>query len=191
VYVTRTPTVQWWLSNKGVHRLLAGFNPEISVVNRSGQLASTDGSVQVYSFEQILTALEGADAVFIAVPLTPGTKGLFNESCFKALNENSIVINVARGTVIDEQALYQALVEQAIYGAGIDTWCNYPKPGESTNTWPSQHHSFQEFKNLVMSPHRAGYVDSGFPHLDDAIQNLNNLYEDKPLINRLSVEQRY
>lgn len=177
--------------NRGVHRLLAGFAPEVTIVNRSGQLASEIEAVDVYSYDNISIALKGADAVFIAVPLTDETKGFFNESCFTALNKQTVVINVARGTVIDEQSLYIALAEQRIYGAGIDTWYNYPKPGESKTTQPSEKFPFHELNNLVMSPHRAGYVDSGYPHLDDAIENLNNLYNDEPLINRLSVKNRY
>jgi phosphoglycerate dehydrogenase-like enzyme len=170
---------------------MSGFSPQITIVNRSGQVKGESAGAEISSYENITSTLTGADAVFIAVPLTSGTKGFFNESCFNALNERTIVVNVARGTVIDEQALYSALSEQHIYGAGIDTWYNYPKPGESNSTPPSANFPFHELNNLVMSPHRAGYVDSGFPHLDDAIENLNNLHSNKPLINRLSVEHRY
>ena len=177
--------------NRGIHRLMSGFSPQITIVNRSGQVKGESAGAEISSYENITSTLTGADAVFIAVPLTSGTKGFFNESCFNALNERTIVVNVARGTVIDEQALYSALSEQHIYGAGIDTWYNYPKPGESNSTPPSANFPFHELNNLVMSPHRAGYVDSGFPHLDDAIENLNNLHSNKPLINRLSVEHRY
>jgi phosphoglycerate dehydrogenase-like enzyme len=177
--------------NRGIHRLLAGFSPQISIVNRSGQVTGESVVAEISSFENIANTLKGADAVFIAVPLTSDTRGFFNDSCFKALTQQTIVVNVARGTVIEEQALYNALAENRIYGAGIDTWYNYPKPGESNSTQPSANFPFHELNNLVMSPHRAGYVDSGFPHLDDAIENLNNLHEGKPLINRLSVEHRY
>lgn len=177
--------------NKSVHRMLAGFSPEIIVVNRSGKLDSEDSVDRTYSFEKIHTALKNADAVFVAVPLTDDTKGMFDKPCFDALNEGTILVNIARGTIVDEKALYQALQGQRIYGAGIDTWYRYPKPDESTCTQPSENFPFNELNNLVMSPHRAGYVDAGFPHLDDAIQNINNLYNDKPLINRLSVEHHY
>ena len=177
--------------NRGIRRLMAGFSPRISIVNRSGQINGESAGAEISSFENITSTLNRADAVFIAVPLTSNTRGFFNESCFKALNEHTIVVNVARGSVIDEQAMYSALAERQIYGAGIDTWYNYPKAGQSNSTPPSTNFPFHELNNLVMSPHRAGYVDSGFPHLDDAIENLNNLHNNKPLINRLSVEHRY
>ena len=187
----KTVLIGYGAVNKSIHRLLTGFEPHVSVVNRSGKLTGATASVDVYGYENILTALEGADAVFVAVPLTKETNSLFGADCFRSLNKNTILINVARGSVIDEGALYAALSRQLIYGAGIDTWYNYPKPGESTSTFPSTDNPFHELSNIVMSPHRAGYVDSGFPHLDDAIKNLNNLYKGEALINRLSVEYRY
>lgn len=177
--------------NRGVHKLLTGFDPAVSVINRSGKLAEASSSVAVHSYIEIILALESADVVFVAVPLTSETNGIFNEACFSALNKNSIVINVARGSILEEGALFSALSKKTIYGAGIDTWYNYPKPAKGADTFPSTNHPFHELTNLVMSPHRAGYVDSGFPHLDDAIKNLNKLYKGEALINQLSVEHRY
>lgn len=177
--------------NQSVHKLLSGFEPQVTIVNRSGELKHDTNATEVHSFDRIVHALEDANVVFVAVPLTSETKGLVNTEFFNALNQQTILINVARGTVIEEEALYNALSGEHIYGAGIDTWYNYPKPGESLNTQPSNEFSFNKLNNLVMSPHRAGYVDSGFPHLDDAIKNINNLYKNKPLINQISVEHRY
>lgn len=176
--------------NSSIHQLLRGFKPSVRIVNRSGKIADGASNARVYSFNKLHEALSGADVVFLAVPLTTQTKGIFNTDCFSALNQNSILVNVARGTVIDEESLYNSLKEERIYGAGIDTWYNYPKPQES-QTYPSTNFPFHELNNLVLSPHRAGYVDSGFPHLDDAIKNLNNLESGAPLINKISVEHRY
>ena len=187
----KTVLIGYGAVNRSIHKLLAGFEPQVSVVNRSGQLTGASASVDVYGYKNILTALDGADVVFVAVPLTKETNSLFNTRCFRSLNKNTILVNVARGSVIDEDALYTALSSQLIYGAGIDTWYNYPKPGESTSTFPSSDSPFHELTNIVMSPHRAGYVDTGFPHLDDAIKNLNNIYKGEALVNHLSVEHRY
>lgn len=177
--------------NRAVHKFLNGFGSKISVVNRSGKVENSSTLSQVYSFDRIVNALDGANVVFIAVPLTQDTKRLFNFDCFQALGKEAILINVARGSVVEEEALFNALAKRQIYGAGIDTWYNYPKPGKGLATPPSSKFPFNELSNLVMSPHRAGYVDSGFPHLDDVITNINNLYQDKALINRLSVENHY
>lgn len=176
--------------NKSIHQLLSGFKPKVKIVNRSGKLAEDAIDCELYSYDKLEEALSDANVVFVAIPLTAETKGLFNKVCFNAMNQKSVLINVARGSVIDEESLYSSLHSQSIYGAGIDTWYNYPKsPREQT--FPSENFPFHELNNLVLSPHRAGYVDSGFPHLDDAIQNLNNLQAGAPLINRISVEHRY
>lgn len=186
----KTVFIGYGAVNKMVHKLLVGYEPDVSVVNRSGKLAN-DQVTAVYKYDQIVKALDGAEVVFVAVPLTAETNGLFDKKCFDALNKNTVLVNVARGAIIEEEALYNALSSQSIYAAGIDTWYNYPKPGEAKYTFPSSDNSFHELTNLVMSPHRAGYVDSGFPHLDDALVNLNNLHKGEPLINQLSVEHRY
>jgi len=56
---------------------------------------------------------------------------------------------------------------------------------------PSEKFAFHELENLIMSPHRAGMVKGELPHLDDAIENLNRLFTNQPLINLISLEQRY
>jgi len=158
--------------------------------NEGGQLREDDIDCEVYCYNQLEEALENAGAVFVAIPLTSESTGLFDQACFGAMSQQSILINVARGAVIDEESLYRSLHNRSIYGAGIDTWYNYPKPPNS-QTFPSENYPFHDLDNLVLSPHRAGYVDSGFPHLDDAIQNINNLQAGAPLINRISAEYRY
>lgn len=176
--------------NQTICKLLSGFNPNVTVVNRSGLLNEAGIEAKVFGFQKIQEAVEGAEAVFIAAPLTTETRGIIDESCFTAMNERTILINVARGALVNERSLYEALRSNRIFGAGIDTWYNYPKSQEQT-TYPSVEYPFQELDNLVMSPHRAGYTDEGFPHLDDAIVNLNNLKTGKPLMNKVSVSRRY
>ena len=50
---------------------------------------------------------------------------------------------------------------------------------------------FQKFENIVMSPHRAGYIEGCLPHLDDAIRNIQYLINGRPLINIVNVEKMY
>lgn len=173
--------------NRAVHKILKGFTPAVTIVNRTGRVES---DLKVVSCESICDVLEDTDVIFVAIPLTKETTGMINASCFGSMNKESILINVARGSVICEKSLYGALNEKRIYGAGIDTWYNYPRQGEA-QAFPSANFPFQTLQNLVMSPHRAGYINSGFPHLDDAILNLNNLFVGKPLINRVSAEYSY
>jgi D-3-phosphoglycerate dehydrogenase len=70
--------------------------------------------------------LERSDIVSIHTPLTPQTKGLINHQRLALMKPGSILINVARGGVVDEAALYKALCEGRLAGAGIDVWEEEP-----------------------------------------------------------------
>ena len=73
---------------------------------------------------------------------------------------HSILINVGRGVVIDEEALYYALRDRKIKAAGIDVWYQYPKNDEERNsTFPSRF-PFHELDNVAMTPHRGGWRKS-------------------------------
>jgi phosphoglycerate dehydrogenase-like enzyme len=82
------------------------------------------------------------------------------------------------------------LKERRIAFAAIDTWFNYPTK-EAPIVFPSKNYPFHELNNIIMSPHRAGFSESGFPHLDDAIANLNAFFEGKELINVVNLKERF
>lgn len=97
-----------------------------------------------------------ADYLALTLPLTDETRGLIGDKQLRAMKPNAIVINVARAHLIDEDALYQALVEKRIAGAALDVWYQYPKaPGA---TFPSRH-PFHERPNVLMTPHVSGWTD--------------------------------
>jgi len=97
---------------------------------------------------------------------------------------------VSRGAIVEEQALFDALKEERIAGAAIDTWYQSPN-ATHPRIAPSASCDFASLDNLLMSPHRAGYAIGGFPHLDDAIVNLNNLVEGRDLINVIDPTRHY
>ena len=77
-----------------------------------------------------------------------------------ALPKGAIVINVGRGPVINEEALYNALHAGRLAGAGIDVWYTYPHGEEERgHTLPSRF-PFHELDNVVMSPHRGGWLEA-------------------------------
>jgi len=104
--------------------------------------------------------------------------------------DHALLINVARGEIVSESALFHSLANNIIGGAAIDTWYQHPNPALKEN-YPSGKYEFHKLQNIVMSPHRAGYVDSGFPHLDDAIENLNRAVQGLPLLNIVSTSSAY
>jgi phosphoglycerate dehydrogenase-like enzyme len=102
--------------------------------------------------------LRDARALVVCVPLTDATRGLVGAEELALLAPNAVVVNVARGPVIDETALYEALRDGVIHGAGLDVWYRYPHPDDETS--PPSEHPFEELDNVVMTPHRAGSTDA-------------------------------
>lgn len=91
--------------------------------------------------------LRASDVVTVHTPLTPQTKGLIGEAQFTMMKPTALLINAARGPVVDEQALFAALTAGKIAGAGLDVFD--PEPPEPTNP-------LFGLPNVVLTPHSAG-----------------------------------
>ncbi len=116
-----------------------------------------DTGCQLLGPEDLDEALTRAEILFIALPLTPATDGLIDARRLALLPPGAIVINVARGPILDEEALYTGLVSGALAGAGIDVWYTYPKGAAArAHTHPSKF-PFGDLDHVVLSPHRAGH----------------------------------
>jgi phosphoglycerate dehydrogenase-like enzyme len=101
--------------------------------------------------------LPECDFLLVACPLNEATRGLINGLRLAAMKRSAVLINVARGEVVDETALYQALLLGTIAGAVIDVWYVYPSPSER-NPGPA-HLPFHDLPNLIMSPHVSGWTE--------------------------------
>ena len=97
---------------------------------------------------------EQSDYIVVCCLLSEQTRGMLNADGFGRMRSNAVVINVARGPVIDEQALYDALSNKTIRGASIDVWYNYPESGKP-HPQPSNLPMF-ELDNIRVSPHDSG-----------------------------------
>ena len=84
------------------------------------------------------------------------------------MKSTAFLINVARGEVIDESALYTALQDGRIAGAAIDVWYQYPDGSEPMH--PAAH-PFQDLANVIMTPHIAGWTTETFQHRWAAIND--------------------
>lgn len=174
-----------------IYKLLNGFNCNFYIVTKDIPDNNAEYKNVIYISEnEIFASLKNLDFVFISVPLTEQTKGFINKDFFNALNPDTILINISRGEVVNEDDLFYALKEKKIIMAAIDTWFNYPGSNQPM-VFPSKKNDFHLLDNLVLSPHRAGYIENGFPHLDDAIENLNRYYNKLDLINIVSLKKKY
>ncbi len=109
------------------------------------------------------SALDGqlveANAVVLSLPLTDETRGIMDADRLSSMRQRAVLVNVGRGTLVEEKALYEALRDGVIGAAGIDVWYSYPRGAESrTGTDPSDF-PFGKLDNVVMSPHRGGAMN--------------------------------
>ena len=70
--------------------------------------------------------------------------------------EDAVLVNIGRGRIVDEAALYTALRDRRITAAGLDVWYNYPTDDSSRGSTPPSEYPFGDLDNVVMSPHRGG-----------------------------------
>ncbi len=100
-----------------------------------------------YSPDELHTMLAACDVVVIATPLTPQTRGMFDEAAFKAMKSTAFLVNIARGDICNERALVRALQEQTIAGAALDVFHEEPLPSDNPLWY---------LPNVFISPHTSG-----------------------------------
>ncbi|MFO7793220.1 MAG: 2-hydroxyacid dehydrogenase [Candidatus Saliniplasma sp.] len=194
----------WWgRTLKDKHLLLLGcgaigrniakiakvFNMEVSAVKRNyEEVPNVD---QVGTEDNLHDFLSKADFVICTLPFTEETEGYIGEEEFLVMKKDSYLVNVGRGPVIDEKALYEALKEDKIAGVAIDTWWNYPEDKESRKNTPPSDYPLNEFDNIVFSPHRSTHVEERERYrMESLIKILNSLNEEK-MINVVDIKRGY
>jgi len=134
---------------------LEGLGMEVAFIRRA---VDAEQGPRVYSQDVLESLLPEADFLILALPLTSETEGLIGEKQLRLLPSTAVLVNVARGKLIEEAALYKALSEKWIFGAGLDVWFTYPGSEEERGSTPPGDYPWGALDNLVLSPHRAGHV---------------------------------
>lgn len=136
-----------------VGHVLKALGMRVLGIRRSSGAAEED----VWGAGRLREALALSHALVVTAPLTDETRGSIGSEELALLREPRLVVNVGRGPIIEEDALYEACRTGMIAGAGLDVWYRYPRSGDGP-TWPSDL-PFHELDNVVLSPHRAGDGD--------------------------------
>jgi phosphoglycerate dehydrogenase-like enzyme len=169
-----------------VARACTGLGMSVSAISRNGR--AVDG-IDVSRPERLRELLPKADALLICLPATTETEGLLGEAELALLPRQCVLVNVARGAIIDEAALFHALKEGRIFAAGLDVWWRYPQ-GEAASA-PSEY-PFHELPNVVMSPHRGGHVqDTEQQRYRALAQLLQAAARGEDMPNRVNLENGY
>jgi len=111
---------------------------------------------KVHPPEDLPALLPRAGALMLTLPHTSETDGLIGPEQLARLPACALLVNVGRGPVVDQRALYHALKDGRLAAAGLDVWYSYPDSPEDRQSTPPADFPFHELDNVVMSPHRGG-----------------------------------
>jgi phosphoglycerate dehydrogenase-like enzyme len=140
-------------------RMLQPFNVHITVVRRSTE--PVNGAERTLTSDQLHGALPEADVVVIAAAFTEGTRNLIGAEELAAMKDTAVLVNIARGGLVDTDALTSALASGAIAGAGLDVTAPEPLPDG---------HPLWNEPRVIITPHSADTPDMTAPLLAERIR---------------------
>jgi len=159
-----------------IARLMKGVGLRVLGINRSGtSTVDLDFAGTLADMDKVLKT---SDVVVLTVPLTRETVNLIGRRELNLMKPDAILVNVARGKVIDQGALYAHLKATPSFSAGIDTWWSEPGDPEGFEL----DYPFFDLPNLIGSPHKADHVPAMMQKaVKMAAENIRNFLEGKPI----------
>ena len=162
-------------------RLLEPFRTPVTVVRQHAE--PVPGAARTLITDRLTEALAGARAVVLTVALTPQTQGLIGRTELAAMEPDAWLVNVARGGVVDTEALTAALQQGQIGGAGLDVTDPEPLPAG---------HPLWDLPNCLITPHTADTEEMTQPLLAHRItENVQRLAAGQDLIGLLDPDLGY
>jgi len=159
----------------------APFGCRILVANRTPR-EPEPGVEQVFPLAEIDRMLPQCDTVALCTALGPETTGLIDAHRLSLMRPSAFLINIARGQVVDEDAIYSALRDQTIGGAALDVWWQYPNMAEPERR--GSRHPFHELPNVIATPHNSGWTDGMIERRwNEIADNINRFVRGGSLIN--------
>jgi len=164
-----------------VARRAAAFGCRVIAANRSTREPGR-GVEQVFRLSELDHMLAECDYVVLCTALGPETEGLIDARRLALMKPSAFLVNIARGAVVDEGAIYAALCDRAIGGAALDTWWRYPSADDPAPR-PSRY-PFHELPNVIMTPHCSPRTDGTIERRSrDVARNIDRFVRGEPLEN--------
>jgi glyoxylate reductase len=144
--------------------MIAGFGAKVIYFDVQKNQALDDIGAQYLSQDEVL---KQADIISLHVPLLPSTTHLINKNTISLMKSSAILINTSRGSVVDEKALIEALVDKRIFGAGLDVFEFEPKISRT----------LRKLENVILTPHIASArVSVRESMADKVVENLKTFF---------------
>lgn len=138
---------------------------------------------RIYPAEAIESMAKDCDYLVLIVPMTEATHHMINDSVFDAMKETAVLVNIARGAVVDEKALITALSSGKIGGAALDVFEEEPLPATSP-LW--------DMDNVIITPHISGFTKDYHEKASRVFkENLRRYLDNEPLLNQLNRSKGY
>ncbi len=161
-------------------RLLQAFGAHAQAVTASGK-AAADGLNWAGDTSQLGRLLDESDTLIVSAPLTESTRGIIGAAELERLGPDGVLVNVARGPLVQQQPLYDALRDRTIRAAALDVWYSYPKTGDQAAPADAP---FGELDNVLLTPHLSGITRQTFRgRIEDIAANLHALADGNELRN--------
>ncbi len=134
---------------------------------------------EVYGFDEFHEAVADAEYVVLACPLTETTRGLVDADALRTMRPEAVLVNIARGPVVDTDALVSELRNNRIRGAALDVTDPEPLPAD---------HPLWGLSNVTITPHNAGHTPAYYDRIGEILaDNLRRLDAGEPLRNRVNI----
>jgi phosphoglycerate dehydrogenase-like enzyme len=163
-------------------QLLAPMRTQVTVMRRDVE-TPLPGAARVVGPDALHDAVADADAVFLALALTPETHGIVDERVLRAMQSHAWLVNVARGPHVVTDDVVTALREGWIGGAGLDVTDPEPLPDG---------HPLWSLPNCIITPHTANSLEMGLPLLAKRVtENLRRYADGLPLVGLVDLDAGY
>ncbi len=175
-----------------IARLCRALEMDVLAVRRHVSQTSDDFAQEIHPLAALPDLLPRAHALIVSLPHTPETDGLIGMEELMGLKRPSLLVNIGRGPIVQQHALYEALRDGTLHAAGLDVWYNYPTDKPSRSHTPPADFPFHELDNVVISPHRGGMTsETEQLRMAHTAVLLNAAARGEPMPNQVDLQRGY